>query len=84
MTVALVRTHGPLLFFCFEDFGVGGILGKIRNSFSGERGFLVDTDTDPPDEALFDVPAVVERLPVLEGVSTLEDTVILSGLCCFP
>ena len=77
MAVVLVRTHGPLLFFCFEDFGVCGILGKVRNSLSEERGFLIDTDADPPDEDLFDVPTVVERLPVLEGVCTL---VILSGL----
>ena len=57
-------------FFGLDDFGVGGILGNVRNSVSGERGFLVDPDTDPRDEALLDVPAVVDRPPVLDGVHT--------------
>ena len=54
MPVALVRTHAPLLFIGFDDFGVEGMLGKVRNSVSGERGFLVDPYTDLRDGALLD------------------------------
>ena len=45
-------------FFYFDDFGpsVGGILGNVGNSVSGESGFLLDPDTDlRDDESLLDV-----------------------------
>ena len=73
------------IFFHFDDFGVGGILGNVRNSVSGESGFLVDPDTDPrDDESLLDVSAIVDRPPVLEGVCTSWDTrVVASGFCWF-
>ena len=45
------------------------MLGSVRKSVSGESGFLVDPDTDPKEEALFDVPAV-DRPSVGEGVCT--------------
>ena len=81
IAMELVRTRGPLLFFCFDDFGVRGLLGKVRNSDIGERGFLVDLGTDPAEDALLDVSVGpgVEGLLVLQGVGTLEE---LSGLLC--
>ena len=40
-------------------------MGNDRNSVRVERGLLVDLDAD---EALLDVPAVVDRPTELEGV----------------
>ena len=62
------------IFFGFDDFGVGGMLGNVRNSVSGESGFLLDSD--PRDEAPLDV---VDGPQVLEGVCTSRDTVVASG-----